>query len=437
MAIVKMNKVNRLHDLLEYATQKSKTDPELISSYECDIRSAYLDFEILQKEYNMNKGIEDEIYARMIIQSFDNRDNITAEQVHQYGKELADEYFKNEHQYIVITHTDSDNLHNHIIFNSVKLNAQEKFNSKTKHTKHDLRRINDKICERYNLLIPEKTKEKGISYGEYFVRATNQSYKGKLETTIDKTIEQSKDYEDFLKRMEKQGYDVRQGKYLSFKNEKAQRFTRTKSLGVDYHESSIKYRIENKDFVPIKHAYIDKNWIDKSDKKFKENYYLKRWASKQNIQYLSKVSTKIFKENMTLQEIQEIEKVNFEIVEKFNEQLEKMDNKIYEFEKYEKSFDTYKNSYDFIKEFKKADNKSQFKKEHYFEFKQYDEAKKKIYILDKKYGIKDKNELIAELSKMKITRSELYATLGKDKEKELEKTRRIQQQRAKEKEQER
>lgn len=437
MAIVKMVKVQNLQNVTDYVKQKTKTNDKLISTYECQDDSIVYDFKENQKLYNYINRKEDELYPRMIVQSFDNRDNITAEQVHQYGKELAEEYFKNEHQYMVVTHTDSDNLHNHIIFNSVKINGKEKFDSKTKHTKHDLRRINDKICERYNLLIPEKTKEKGISYREYFVRATNQSYKGKLEQTIDKVIEKSKDYEDFLNKMQKQGYEIKQGKYLSFKSEKAQRFVRTKSLGVDYHESSIKYRIENKDFIPIKHAYIDKNWIDKSDEKFKENYYLKRWASKQNIQYLSQLSSKVFKENMTLKEIQEIEKVNFEIVQKFNEQLENMDNKIHELEKYEKSFDTYRDSYTLIKEFKKSDNKEEFKKEHYFEFKQYDQAKKNIYILDKKFGIKDKNELIAELSKMKITRSELYATLGKDKEKELEKTRRIQQQRAKEKEQER
>ncbi|MGG3805403.1 relaxase/mobilization nuclease domain-containing protein [Metabacillus fastidiosus] len=32
---------------------------------------------------------------------------------------MAENHFKGKHQYVVITHTEIDNLHNHIIFNSI------------------------------------------------------------------------------------------------------------------------------------------------------------------------------------------------------------------------------------------------------------------------------------------------------------------------------
>ena len=52
--------------------------------------------EYVEDEYNNFKSKNDEIYSRMIIQSFDNRDILTPEKVHQMGVEFAERYLKNE-----------------------------------------------------------------------------------------------------------------------------------------------------------------------------------------------------------------------------------------------------------------------------------------------------------------------------------------------------
>jgi cobyric acid synthase len=86
--------------------------------------------------------------------------------------------------------------------------------------------------------------DKGKSYAEYAAdRDGGGSWKSKLKIAIDSSIPQSKDIEDFLKRLEEQGYEIKRGKYISVRAPGQERFTRTKTLGEDYTEDSITKRI--------------------------------------------------------------------------------------------------------------------------------------------------------------------------------------------------
>ena len=94
----------------------------------------------------------------MIIQSFDSDDNLTPEQVHQYGVEFADNYLKGNHQYTVITHIETDHLHNHIVFNDIDFNTLKMFDSKRANTLDRLREENDKIYLK-SMVCPSSKKE--------------------------------------------------------------------------------------------------------------------------------------------------------------------------------------------------------------------------------------------------------------------------------------
>ena len=48
------------------------------------------------------------------------------------------------------------------------------------------------------------------------------------------------DYEDFLQKLEQQGYEIKRGKYTSVKGARQKRFIRFKTLGVGYSEDEIK-----------------------------------------------------------------------------------------------------------------------------------------------------------------------------------------------------
>ena len=52
--------------------------------------------------------------------------------------------------------------------------------------------------------------------------------------------EKPKDYEDFLQKLEQQGYEVKRGKYTSVKGKRQKRFIRFRTLGTGYSEEELK-----------------------------------------------------------------------------------------------------------------------------------------------------------------------------------------------------
>ena len=296
------------------------------------------------------------------------------------------------------------------------------FDSKRQHTLYDLRRENDEVSKNHGLTIIENEgkKDKYLSFNEYVTRAKKQSFKGKLEDVIDQNINKAHSFENFLELMEQQGYECKKGKYLSFKNPKSNKFMRTKTLGLNYYESSIKYRIENKDYIPIKQNIIDKHWIDKSQDKFKNNKGLHKWATKQNINYLNEISSKLYNENITLEELNEVEMQKEYLIDNFEKQLTSIDDEIFNFEKMEDCFSVYESSYPLITAYKKSEDKSKFKQENYSQFKKYDTAKRNINFLKKHYNIGDESAFHYKLSLMKNERNLLYSSLGKQSLKMLE-----------------
>ena len=87
-------------------------------------------------------------------------------------------------------------------------------------------------------------KDKGKTYAEWDAQKKGKSWKAKLKIAIDAAIPQAKDFDSFLRLMEAQGYEVKQGKFISFRAPGQERFTRCKTLGEDYTEERITQRIK-------------------------------------------------------------------------------------------------------------------------------------------------------------------------------------------------
>ncbi|HHH4983914.1 TPA: relaxase/mobilization nuclease domain-containing protein [Streptococcus pyogenes] len=412
MAIVKIQQVRSLSRAIQYCSQDYKIPDNFVYCHHCIPEDIYSSFKHITNLYNQKKGTNLKQKARMIIQSFDSKENISAEEAHEIAIELCKRYFKDEHQYIIYTHQDRDHIHNHIIFNSINFKTLKMFDSSRQNTINNLRIISDQIVSEHGLSIIEpKEKSKGMSFAEYLVRAKGKSFKGKLEEVIDKNILNSKSYEEFLEKMETEGYSFKEDKYLSFKNNSMKKFVRSKSLGVHYSINSIKYRIENKDFSPIKINIIDKKWIDKTDNKFIENKGLRAWAINQNIKYYEEVLRNL-NQGKTLKQISVSEERAKEIVNHFERKIEEIDLSLYEITKAKSAFIDYSNSYNLIKEFKESSDKEAFKKLHYSEFKIYDQAKKNLSMLEKKYSITSKDNLDKLITTLKLERNTIYSTLS-------------------------
>ena len=70
------------------------------------------------------------------------------------------------------------------------------------------------------------------------------SWKAKLRVAVDKAIWSSVNYNEFLQKMQLAGYEVRQGKHLSFRAPEQKNFTYMKLLGSYYTEENVRTRLE-------------------------------------------------------------------------------------------------------------------------------------------------------------------------------------------------
>lgn len=211
MAITKTHSIKSTLNLaIQYICNPAKTDGTLlVSSFACLPETADIEFEWTRR-HAIDKGNS---LGRHIIQSFSPEDNITPEQAHEIGMKLAEQILGGKYEFVLSTHTDKQNIHNHIIFNSVSFVDYKKYHS-NKYTYRNIRRASDKLCEEYGLSVIAKTSNKGKSYFEHTAYDKNTTYKAQLKQKIDTIIKRSTDFEDFILRMELAGYEVKRGKYI-------------------------------------------------------------------------------------------------------------------------------------------------------------------------------------------------------------------------------
>ncbi len=241
MAITKNHPIDTtLKKALDYICNPDKTDETiLIYSYGCSHETADIEFEWTRKNA-IDKGKH---IARHLIQAFEPGET-TSEQAHEIGIKFAEACLGGKHEFVLTTHIDKGHIHNHIIFNDVNF-VDYTHSHVNKKWYYQTRKISDRICEEYNLsVIRNPSGEKGKSYIEHTAAKNGTSYKAKLKSAIDKAITRSNDFEDFLLRMEIAGYEIKRGKYVSFRAADQERFTRAKTLGTYYAEDSIVNRIE-------------------------------------------------------------------------------------------------------------------------------------------------------------------------------------------------
>ena len=246
MAVTKIHPIkSTLKKALDYIENPDKTDEKLfVSSYGCSYETADIEFQmLLDQAYQKGNNL-----AHHLIQAFEPGET-TAEQAHEIGRRLADEVLQGKYPYVITTHIDKGHLHNHIIFCAVDMANQRKYIS-NRQTYAFIRRTSDRLCKEYGLSVVKPGKDKGKTYAEWDAQKKGKSWKAKLKIAIDAAIPQAKDFDSFLRLMEAQGYEVKQGKFISFRaladglRPGQERFTRCKTLGEDYTEERITQRIK-------------------------------------------------------------------------------------------------------------------------------------------------------------------------------------------------
>ena len=112
MAVTKIHAISAtVEKAVNYICNPQKTDGEiLISTFNCGKESVGYDFMFA---LNLSNS-PDKNLAYHIIQSFAPGE-ISGEEAHQIGTELAERFLKGKYSYVFATHIDRDHIHNHLI----------------------------------------------------------------------------------------------------------------------------------------------------------------------------------------------------------------------------------------------------------------------------------------------------------------------------------
>ena len=399
MAITKIHPIKSTLNLsIKYILNSDKTDKNiLISTYMCNEKTAHNQFLNTRKLNNINGTI----IARHLIQSF-LPNEVTPEKAHEIGKSLCKEILKNQYEYVLSTHIDKNHIHNHIIFNNVNFVTGKCYQSNKK-TYHKIRSVSDKLCKENNLSVVDefyekykkKFKTKGKSYYEYSHYKKGISWKSRLQFSIDKAIDKSNTWEEFLKIMERYGYEIKFGKHIAFKHKDKERFTRSKIIGEDYTKESLKKRIKE---IKVKELIYTSNEKIKSSKSYTH------WARKENIKILSNTLLEMRNQNInSLSSLENTIKENIKKLQEIQNNIKIYEDKIKHLSKVMECINTV-NTYrknNMVNE-NKYKNALNFLKQYYSKMPTTKYIFKELEDLEQK-----KNTLLKEYSQIKNSNLEL------------------------------
>ena len=239
MAVTKTHPIkSTLKAAIDYICNPAKTDSSLlISAYGCSAETADIEF-AWTRRHAIDKG---ENLGRHLIQAFAPGE-VTPEEAHQIGLELAKEILGGKYEFVLTTHIDRGHIHNHVIWNAVSFTDHRHYHS-NKRSYYEIRHASDRLCKEHGLSVIVPGQEKGKSYVEHQAVKKGTSYKAKLKATIDRLLPACMDLEDLLRRLQQEGYEIRRGKYISCRASNQERFTRLKTLGIDYTEEALAARV--------------------------------------------------------------------------------------------------------------------------------------------------------------------------------------------------
>ena len=231
-----------LYSALRYAANDEKTDKKMyVSAINCPKQLAYETMMDTKRRYGKLGGN----VAYHGYQSFKTGE-VTPEEAHTIGMETVRRMWGDDYEIVVTTHLNTDNIHNHIVVNSVSFRTGRKFeNHISDH--YRLREISDAVCQEYGKSVLKNAKFYGGEKGAYWVHKDGgMTHRDILRRDIDEVLSKVSIYRHFFEYLENLGYEVRgdvDSPNLSVIAEGWQRPVRLKSLGPKYTPEAIKERL--------------------------------------------------------------------------------------------------------------------------------------------------------------------------------------------------
>lgn len=242
---------------LRYILYPEKTEEMLFTtSINCttDSRDAYLQMKAVYNHFardNFDSPLpltgKATVKAIHYIMSFANEENVTPELAHKIAKAFVRKNFGDDAQAVIATHVDRSHVHCHMILNSYSLTGQKYYANRN--SLRQARETANGVCRALSVTPALNFENKGqsVSYYEWSQNKKGASWKEQIRQAIDELISSAESLDELLQALEERGYEVKHGKYISIKAPEQERFVRTKTLGEEYTEESLKARILYRD----------------------------------------------------------------------------------------------------------------------------------------------------------------------------------------------
>ena len=431
MAITKIHAIQAtVHKAVNYICNPEKTDEGiLIFSFGCSPETAAFDFKFAlskTKQSDPNKAFH-------LIQAF-MPGEVSYDEAHRIGVELADKLLEGKYSYIVSTHTDKGHVHNHIIFCAADNVNHEKYHD-CKQTYRGIRRLNDELCRAHGLSIIDSYRKslsagtgRSKRYHEWQSEQSGTSWKVKLKNAIDEAIEIADTYEDCLNLIRSKGYEIKgesldknAPKYISFRPLDREHFIRgsERSLGADYTKERIEERIREKGLEPPKKRvpfptrkknpvkdYSSKKLIDTTEEKFAQSPRLKHWVDIQNL----KIAASSYSAAGSISELEKQIAAKFTLAKTARASLVETEHQLKDLGQILKYAEQYKSNHIYHIRYQKSKDKDRYLRQHETELLLHDGAENML----KSLGIDTKN---LDVEKLRSDYNTLYS-----KKTELQKT---------------
>ena len=231
-----------LADVIAYAADESKTEKQYFTTgINCDVENAREQFNITKQSFNKTGGI----VCGHCMQSFEGYE-VAPEEAHEIGVQLAKELWGDRFQIVVATHLNTNNVHNHIVFNSVSFVDGKRFHFCTEETMR-IRAASDRICRERNLSVIEHPEGKRIPYSLYKMEKAGMPTRYNVaRQALDEAVSVSVNMEEFKSELKKRGYlyqfDPRR-KYWTVTPPGWTKAIRTDRLGEQYTREMIQQRV--------------------------------------------------------------------------------------------------------------------------------------------------------------------------------------------------
>jgi len=459
----------------DYIQNPEKTENNLlVTGYECFPEYAADQFATSMDLYERNTGRkhkDNSILLYHMRQSFAPGE-VDPETANRIGYELALEFTKGEHAFVIATHTDKSHIHNHVIVNAFNLNCDGKFRDPWRSGKRHVARISDKLCKEYGLSVIEVKHGWSDPYNEWeqkqgiTIADKEPTKREQLENIIAICLEkQPKDFTQLLKFLEDYACIAKKrGSNISITAPFSKNPIRLNSLSEQFTESGIKKQIEemqngiiesivNETDVNIESENTkDKNTENSQDTfiitkeptqptktmkttkptkpklealatkpkelqllidiqnslKATENIGYKKWAEKFNLEQMSQTLLFIEKHQLSLSELENMATQKPKVLRGIKKEIEAVDEKLQQISLLQRHIGNYGKTKDIYRQYKQSKNPEQFKQENTKAITDHEAAR--AYFDECGYGFGSGNKLptIKELR-------EQYATHNADK----------------------